>query len=188
VDTRANDTMSDALYIKTTEGTAEVAARSPRLNMAQRRVLIMADGRRTVAELAQFVPQGNIDEVLDLLTSLGLIARAADGAQEDAGPSAPVGAAEPLDVPTVTGVPSPPTLTPAPGEPEPMLTLDEAKRRAVRELTDRLGPDADMLAMKIEACRSADEFRERLRDAERLVSALRGAEAGQGYLRALRRR
>jgi hypothetical protein len=187
VDTRATITMSDALYIKTAEGAAEVAARSPRLNMTQRRVLIMADGKRTVAELAQFVPQGNVDEVLGLLIGLGLLVRgdSAEGADE---PAASAGPNEPLDVPTVNGSPPPATLSPAPTEPEPVLTLDEAKRRAVRELTDRLGPDADMLAMKIEGSRSADEFRERLRDAERLVSALRGVEAGQAFLRALRRR
>ena len=42
--------------------------------------------------------------------------------------------------------------------------LKEAKRRAVRELNDRLGPEADVMAMRIEACRSIDEFRERVRD------------------------
>jgi hypothetical protein len=176
--------MSDALYMKTAEGSAEVAARSPRLNMTQRRVLIMADGKRTIAELAQLVPQGNIEEVLALLIGMGLIGRIPDGTES----AAAAAAIEPLDVPTITGVAPPPTLSPPPGEPEPVMTLDEAKRRAVRELTDRLGPGADSLAMKIEACRSADEFRERLREAERLVSALQGAEAGQAYLRALRRR
>lgn len=187
MDTRATHTMSDALYTKTAEGTAEVAARSPRLNMTQRRVLIMADGKRTVAELAQFVPQGNIDEVLALLIGMGLIGRSGGDSEPEVAAGA-AEAAEPLDVPTVTGGQPPPTLSPAPGEPEPVLTLDEAKRRAVRELTDRLGPGADSLAIKIEGCRSADEFRERLREAERLVSALQGADAGQAYLRALRRR
>lgn len=179
--------MSEVLYIKTAEGAAEVAARSPRLNMVQRRVLIMADGKRTAGELAQFVRQGDLDEALAMLIGLGLLVRA-DSAQDAEEPPAVAGTTEPLDVPTVDGSRSAAKLNPAPTEPEPVLTLDEAKRRAVRELIDRLGPDADVLAMKIESCRSADEFRERLRDAERLVSTLRGIDAGQAYLRALRRR
>jgi hypothetical protein len=68
------------------------------------------------------------------------------------------------------------------------ITLDEAKRRAVRELNDRLGPDAEVVAIRIESCRSIEEFRERVRDAERFVSAALGAAAAQDYLRALRRK
>jgi hypothetical protein len=41
--------------------------------------------------------------------------------------------------------------------------------------------------MRIEACRNIDEFRERVRDAERYVAAALGAAAAQDYLRALRR-
>jgi hypothetical protein len=67
------------------------------------------------------------------------------------------------------------------------ITLEEVKRRAVRELNDRLGPEADGLAMRIEGCRNIDEFRERVRDAERYVAAALGAAAAQDYLRALRR-
>jgi tellurite resistance protein len=68
------------------------------------------------------------------------------------------------------------------------MTLEEAKRRAVRELTDRLGPEAETVALRIESCRTIEDFRERVREAERFVTAVLGAAAAADYLRALRRR
>ena len=52
---------------------------------------------------------------------------------------------------------------------------------------DRLGPEADSLAMRIDSCRTIEEFRYRVREAERLISTALGASAAQEYLKALRR-
>jgi hypothetical protein len=68
------------------------------------------------------------------------------------------------------------------------ITLEEAKRRAVRELNDRLGPDADVIAIRIESCKTIEDFRARVREAERYVATALGASAAQDYLRALRRK
>ena len=59
---------------------------------------------------------------------------------------------------------------------------------AVRELTDRLGPLAESLAVRIEQCRTAEELRVRIRDAERLLAGMMGEAAAVDYMRALRRR
>ena len=75
-----------------------------------------------------------------------------------------------------------------PPEERNLLTLEEAKRRAVRELLDRLGPDGDQMAQRIERCRNADELRERLREAERLIAGFFNESAAQDFVRALRRR
>jgi hypothetical protein len=167
------------IYMKTPQGVAEVGARSAQLSMVARRVLIMMDGRRTVDELAMFVRAGEIDAIVTQLESAGLAERAG-------------GAAPTTVTPQAAGVPAaaqlPAIATPVPEERDlAPITLDEAKRRAVRELSDRLGPDADVMAMRIEDCRSIDEFRERVRDAERFVAAALGAAAAQDYVRALRR-
>jgi hypothetical protein len=166
------------VYAKTPKGVAEVAARSAQLAMTTRRVLIMIDGRRTVDELAVLLRPGEIDAVMTQLEGLGLIHR-----------NAPSHA---IDVPTVAGREldaMPPTTQGAPaGEDANPMTLEEAKRRAVRELTDRLGPDAESLAIRIENCRTIEDFRERVREAERFVTAALGATAAAEYLRALRRR
>jgi hypothetical protein len=152
--------------------------RSAQLAMTARRVLIMIDGKRSVDELAMLLPPGAIDSVIAQLESAGLIQRANQSG--------------PIDVPTISGGREDAMPTPAGGggggdDPNPM-TLDEAKRRAVRELNDRLGPDAETLSMRIERCRTIEDFRERVREAERFVTAMLGSAAGQDYLRALRRR
>ena len=58
----------------------------------------------------------------------------------------------------------------------------------MRGLRDRLGSDADALAIRIEACRSVEEFRYCVREAERLIATALGSDAAQDYLKALRRR
>jgi hypothetical protein len=166
-----------SVYSKTPKGVAEVAARSAQLSMTTRRVLIMVDGKRTIDELAVLLRPGEIDAVITQLESAGLIQRNS--------------ATHAIDVPTVAGrmldPVSPSTQGGAPDEQNPM-TLDEAKRRAVRELTDRLGPGAESLAIRIEGCKTIEDFRERVREAERLVTAALGPAAAQDYLRALRKR
>jgi hypothetical protein len=167
------------IYAKTPKGVAEVGARGAQLSMVTRRVLIMMDGKRTVDELAVYVRAGEIGAIITQLESEGLAEKAGAIAATTVAP------------PAITESTPPETPTVAPAVPEERdlgpITLEEVKRRAVRELNDRLGPEADVIAMRIEACRNIDEFRERVRDAERYVAAALGAAAAQDYLRALRR-
>ena len=172
------------IYAKTPKGVAEVAARTAQLSMTTRRVLIMMDGKRTVDELSMLVRPGEIEAIVDQLESAGLAQKAAGSV-----PAAPVpvpatvnGRDAELAAPTTISTPvmDDRDLTP--------ITLEEAKRRAVRELNDRLGPEAEVVAIRIENCRNIEEFRERVREAERFVTAALGAGAAQDYLRALRRK
>jgi hypothetical protein len=169
------------VYVKAAKGVAEVATRGGALSLSARRILIMIDGKRTIAELAPLLRPGEIDTVVATLESQGFIQRGTN-----------------FDVPTRS---LPRTLEPATGGPlevntvdgtapeeRTLLTMDEAKRRAVRELNDRLGPDGETMAVRLEHCRTADELRERLREAERLIAGLLGESAAQDYVRALRRR
>jgi len=163
------------VYSKTPKGVAEVAARSAQLSMTTRRVLIMIDGKRGVEELAVLLRPGEIDAVIAQLEAAGLIQRSTGSHS--------------LDVPTIAGVDAMPTTQgPATGEDANPMTLEEAKRRAVRELTDRLGPGAESVALRIESCRTIEDFRERVREAERFVTAALGPAAAAEYLRALRKR
>jgi hypothetical protein len=167
------------IFSKTSKGVAEVAARSAALSLAARRILIMVDGKRTIADLAVLLKPGEIDDVLNALETQGFIVRSG-------GDAAARAATRPLDVPTMSG---PLDVNTVGGEFEErnLLTLEEAKRRGVRELLDRLGPDGETMSMRIEQCRNADELRERLREAERLVAGMIGEAAAQDYVRALRR-
>jgi hypothetical protein len=174
------------VYVKTPKGVAEVATRGGALSLSARRVLIMIDGKRSAGELAPLVRPGEIDAVMALLESQGFVQRAdtapvrsAPRAMEPAMAAAPAVAPGTLDVATVMneGV-----------EERNLLTLEEAKRRAVREVSDRLGPDGDIMSQRIEKCRNADELRERLREAERLIAGFYNEAAAQDFVRALRRR
>ncbi len=165
------------VYAKTPKGVAEIAARSAQLSMTTRRVLIMIDGKRSIDELSVLLRPGEVDAVIAQLESAGLIQRSTGSHS--------------LDVPTVFGREAeamPTTQGPATGEEGNPMTLEEAKRRAVRELTDRLGPGAEGVSLRIESCRTIEDFRERVREAERLVTAALGAAAAADYLRALRKR
>ena len=165
------------VYTKTPKGISEIATRSAQLSMTTRRVLIMIDGKRTVDELSVLLRPGEVDGVVAQLESAGLIHRYTSS--------------HALDVPTVAGREvdaMPTTQGPSGGEEANPMTLEEAKRRAVRELTDRLGPDAEVLSMRIESCRTIEDFRERVREAERFVTAAMGPAAAADYLRALRKR
>ena len=73
-------------------------------------------------------------------------------------------------------------------EDRPAGDFDSVKRRAIRELADRLGPDAEVMASRIDQCRSTEELRQRLHEAERLVAGMLGEMQAQEFLRTLRRR
>ncbi len=170
------------VYTKTAKGVAEVATRGGALSLAARRILIMVDGKRSVADLAPLARPGEIDGLIATLETRGYIQR-----MHGADAPGPRPAARALDVPTVAGV-EVHSLGAEPGEERALLTLEEAKRRAVRALTDRLGPDAEVISLRIEQTRTADELRERIKEAERIVSALLGEAAVAEFVRALRAR
>jgi hypothetical protein len=171
------------IYLKTPRGIAEISLRSAQLPMTTRRVLIMIDGKRTVDDLSILAKPGEIESAVVSLESSGLIQRASYPGS--------------IDVPTLngrdtdTGLSSSlagPSTSGGLDERDNPITLEEVKRRAVRGLHDRLGPEADSLAMRIEACRSIEEFRTCVRQAERVIASALGSAAAQDYLKALRRR
>ena len=172
------------IYTKTPRGIAEISLRSAQLPAATRRVLIMIDGKRTVDDLLIVVKPGEIEGVIGKLESGGLIQMVSLHAS--------------IDVPTINGRDNEFGLTSAlndPGttvglddrDPNP-ITLEEVKRRAVRGLTDRLGPEADTVVARLQNCRTIEEFRYCVREAERVISIALGSAAAQEYLKALRRR
>jgi hypothetical protein len=192
---------SQLIFSKTPRGSEEISTRSGGLSLQVRRVLIMVDGKRTVTELAQFARAGEILDVLSQLETAGFISRPAPPAVAPppppaAGPATVGGPATGRGPATVRGPmtirPRPRTLSSAVtegGEPQRVvITLEEAKRRAVRELLDRVGPAGDDMARRIERCDTPETFRDRVRDAERLVAGFSGEAAALEYLRALRGR
>src|SRR5262245_4423984 len=156
------------VYAKTAKGAAEVASRSGAVSLAARRVLIMIDGKRTIAELAPLARTGEISTIVEQLETQGLVH------------------------PVQAGAPAPASVWAQPeagdefAEDRLLGNFESAKRRAIRELADRLGPDAEVMATRIDHCRGTEELRQRLHEAERLVAGLLGEMQAQEFLRALR--
>jgi len=167
------------VFAKTADGLAEIRARAFGLSLSARRILIMIDGARSVGELAPLLRPGEIDSVLLQLESMQLVHRTD---YDLPAPLALDGNTAGSFLGTDFGA------QPEAADERPLATLDGAKRRAVRELNERLGPDAETIAVRIEQCRVVEELRERLREAERLVAGFLGESAAQDFVRAMRRR
>jgi hypothetical protein len=143
-------------YAKTAAGQNEIETRARRLPPRARSLLIMVDGKRSDAELAQLVPQS--DEALAQLLEAGLI-------QAVVAPPAPAAAA-------------PRAPAPAPAPAVDMLTL---RREAVRAITELLGPAGDAMTMKLEKANDAESIRAQLEKAVTYIAAVRGGRAAQQF-------
>ncbi len=64
------------VFAKTDSGATEVAARAFKLSTSERRILILLDGRRRLADLPPFARPGELDPIVDRLEACGLIALA----------------------------------------------------------------------------------------------------------------
>ena len=147
------------VFQKTEAGAAEMATPALGLPPKLRRALIVVDGMRSVSDLAPMFRPGEVEPILMDLQARGLVtltggvvAVAADRA----------GAGE------------------APGA----ITADvfeEVRRQAMREVSHRLGPNGDTLALKIERCRTPEELRVALREAEKILASFLGAEYGRTF-------
>jgi DNA-binding transcriptional ArsR family regulator len=146
------------VYRKTEKGQTEIATRAHRLAPRLRSALILVDGKRSDEELAKLIP-APADGVLASLQADGFIEALAAPAT-----AAPV-------IPTA----SPPSVAAV------VLTLDETRRRAVRWLSDHLGPYADPLNLRLEKVKTAEELRAALLLAVSFVRQQLGASRTQEF-------
>lgn len=150
----------DTTYRKTSSGSEAIAARHSGLSPRHRSLLILVDGRRNTRELATLASGfGDVEELLQPLLNQGLIEPIAErkGAAAAATPSAAA----------------------APQAPVPFL---QARSVAVRRLTDLLGPSAETLCIKLEAARSAEEFRAALKRVDAILREAVGAQRAAQFL------
>lgn len=146
-------------YTKTADGQHEIETRARRLTPRARSTLILVDGKRTDAELGKLVQQA--EETLQALLEQGLIEVVATfssrSSPKDEGPAS---------IPGPASAPSPAMA---------IVEFESTRRDAVRAINDLLGPEAEMLALKIE--RATDELQ--LRAAlERAVAYIANARGG----------
>ena len=158
------------VYRKTEKGVTEIATRALRLGPRQRSTLILVDGRKTDAELAQLIladPAGTLtgllaDGFIEVLTTLAdrPPERLADRpAERKAAPVAAVSRAAGTDV----------------------AAFESLRRDAARTLNDQLGPAAELVAVKIERAKSMPELQPLLVQAVNLVRSVRGGAAAEAF-------
>ncbi|HSV68843.1 MAG TPA: hypothetical protein VLI72_01925 [Methylibium sp.] len=152
------------VYRKTDKGINEIATRAHRLVPRLRSALILVDGKRGDDALGKLIlPPA--DGVLASLLADGFIEALPGSAVPVAvAPGAAATAAAPTPAPVV-------------------LTLDETRRRAVRWITDHLGPYGDPLNMRIEKVKTSDELRGALELADNFVRQQLGGARSQEFRR-----
>lgn len=122
----------ESVLSKTQKGAREIETRESKLDHRLRALLIMVNGRATAAELAKKFEQiGDVSPLLQQLAAQGFIEAAGGAPAAAASPAAPGG----------------------PGE------LKQAQVELCMQLRNLLGPDADVVTAKIEACKSLAEVR-----------------------------
>lgn len=157
------------IFRKTAKGLAEIETRAHRLPPRLRSALIIVDGRRSAEALRPLILQ-QPQETLQWLLDEGFI-EPAPGAPEPA--------------------PAPTPLAPRPAAPgqAPVAQADaagagdftRARAEAVRLLLQRVGPDGEDLALRMERAPNAEALRPLLNLAVQSVANMRGRQAAQEF-------
>lgn len=166
----------NTIFRKTELGVVEIAERKLGVRAELRRLLILIDGRNTLAKLAAFVRLPEIDPLIYELQSLGLIDTSAG-----AGVAAPPSLSAP---PTITGMSASPNADTALVPTQEQFTA--ARMAAVRFVNDNLGPSGEAVAIKLERTRNALELREAVALARGAIERSMGAAAAQRFLEHVR--
>ncbi len=161
-------TAQGMIYAKTDKGRAEVANRHQGLGPMQRRLLIVIDGNKAVADLQAFVRVGELDTALACLQQAGLIE--------------PINSLEDLNVPVASG------FTAAHPQDIPRAATSLTEFLKVREETslfvvEHLGAAAEPICAAIERCDSPAELRKLLRGVEIFIGQRLSAEKTQTFAR-----
>jgi hypothetical protein len=83
-----------AVYVKSPQGSDEVATRRHGLSMRVRQLLILVDGRRSIADLSRMVPEKEVLTHMEMLEAQGFVLRADGGTSTAQGIAAGPGSAE----------------------------------------------------------------------------------------------
>lgn len=156
-----------AIYHKTPKGSEAIANRQSGLPPKLRSLLIMVDGKRSVADLAALATVvGDCEQLLSQLQQEGFV--------EAANP-APAAGAAPAAAPAADM---------APTAPAPLISasLPEAKRVSSHLLVDMLGPTSDVLCLKIEAAKDLPSFISAIKRARDVVREIKGPAAAERFV------
>jgi len=156
------------IYAKTDKGRAEVADRHQGLSPVQRRLLIVVDGQKTVADLQAFVRVDELEGALEHLHQAGLIE--------------PTGDVAPLSPPAAAG------FTAAHPHQSPRAATSPAEFLKVRDETSgfvrkNLGESGEPICAAIDRCENPADLRKLLRGVEIFIGQRLSAETTQTFAR-----
>lgn len=150
------------VYQKTAKGQNEVETRAYRLPARARAVLILVDGKTSAKKIVQALrhlpqAQGYLSDLIKegFIAPLATAAPAGEGSRSRH--TAP---------------------TPPPAGPPP-VSLSSAKQFASHFLLDQLGPDAEAIALRIEACENMEQARPALEKAREVLRGVRGPSTAE---------
>ena len=149
----------DLVFHKTDTGVELLKTRSTVLSQKHRRCLILMDGGRTAYQLAGYFRPGEFVQIVSDLIERGYVVKPPGWV---VGP----GKGPVADFPRIEAA-----------------TFTEILRRTVREISDRLGPAGDPLAMDLSRCESAEQLRAALRGAEHALGIHLGADAAREFVK-----
>jgi hypothetical protein len=155
------------IYRKTAKAQEEIDTRAHRLVPRLRTALILVDGRRTDDELRKMIML-QADETLAALLAQGFIEVAGEAEAVPARPAA---------APVAAAVRTPAAAVAVPAG----KAFEQRRREAVRAFTDLVGPMGELLAIKMEKARSADELRPLLEMARQIIANSRGGSAAAQF-------
>lgn len=142
---------------KTAKGLEEMANRTFRLPQRARGVLIVVDGKLSLAAILQrTVDPAGSQLLLDELVEQGFVEAISSPSSKEQAVSGP--AAE-----------------------GPAIDLAKSRRVAASAVVDALGPDGEMLAMQIEKCGSPEQLLDLIARSQDIVRRVRGAKAADAF-------
>lgn len=155
-------------YIKTDKGRAEIAGRSHALNVVQRRLLIVVDGKRALNDLEAFVRAGELEAALEHLLGEGLI--------ESTDEIVPL---QPLAAPgfAAASAVDPPRPATSPEE------FRKVRQETSRFISEQLGSGGEPICDAIDRCENPAELRKLLRGVEIFIGQRLSAETTQTFAR-----
>ena len=153
---------------KTDKGRLEIARRGASLSAVQRRLLILADGKKTISDLGAFVRVGELEAALDRLFALGLVAAS--------------GAVVALQAPAAPGFAAPGASQPARAatSPQEFVQVREEASRFVRE---QLGDAGAPICAALDRCSNPRQLRSMLRGIETFVGDRLDPQTTQAFAR-----
>lgn len=152
-----------AVFHKTDKGLQEIATRAYKLPARERSVLILVDGKSTAQQIIDKARHfGDAEQFLSDLLGQGFIERLV--------------LAPPTEVLPADTSAEAQTIAPV-----PVVSLASAKEFAAHFLLDEIGPDAEPMAERIEACTDIEQLVAQMERYRAVVETTRGRRKAEQF-------